>query len=126
MMKTGMLAAALLTLSGLMASPLAAQEPAETEAVELTAQVIDISCKQVYNLSGEMHRECAQVCADKGIPLAFLAEDGIVYMPVTEAMPGEGANAQLRPYAEQTVTVRGKKVNRAGINTLIVESIEGQ
>ena len=44
-------------------------EMAEGEDVEFTAQVVDLSCKVVYGLSGEEHRMCAQVCADNGIPL---------------------------------------------------------
>jgi hypothetical protein len=116
------LAAGLLAAGG--ANPLSAQmQMAETEDVEIRAQVVDLSCKQVYDLSGDMHRECAQVCADKGIPLALLAEDGTLYMPVSSAMPGTGSNEQLREHAERTVTVKGKRVQRAGINTIIIESI---
>ncbi len=111
-------------------SPAAAQmQPtmADTETVELTATVVDMSCKLVYNLSGEeMHRMCAQVCADNGIPLGLLADDGTFYLPVSAGMPGEGANAMLREHAEQTITVRGKRLSRAGMNSIIIESITMQ
>jgi hypothetical protein len=116
-------------LAAVYAAPVAAQQPqmAETESVEFTATVVDMSCKLVYNLSGEeMHRMCAQVCADNGIPLGLLAEDGTYYLPVSAGMPGEGANAMLRGHAEHTVTVRGKTLTRAGMNSIIIESISMQ
>lgn len=119
---TACLALGVMTL----ATPLSAQmQPtaAESEDVEFQAQVVDLSCKLVYNLSGDMHRECAQVCADKGIPLGLLATDGTFYVPVTMAMPGTGDNARLRPFAERTVTVKGKSIKRAGMNSIIIESV---
>lgn len=101
----------------------AAQEMASTESVEFQAQVVDLSCKLVYNLSGDMHRECAQVCADRGVTLGLLAEDGTFYLPVSQAMPGAGSNEMLRPHAEHTVKVKGKRINRAGMNSIIIESV---
>lgn len=114
---------ALVALAGATSPASAQMQPAPTEQVEIQAQVVDMSCKLVYNLSGDMHKECAEVCADKGIPLGLLTADGTFYLPVSAAMPGTGSNEQLRPYAEQTVTVKGKKVKRAGMNSIIIESI---
>ncbi len=108
------------------ARPAVAQEMmkmAEGEDVEFTAQVVDLSCKVVYNLTGEEHRMCAQVCADQGIPLVLL-HDGEIYMPVSDKMPGTGSNEQLKPHAEQEVKVKGKVVERGGQKTIIIESVE--
>lgn len=91
--------------------------------VTLTADVIDISCKLVHNLSGADHRMCAQVCADNGIPLVLFV-DGEVYMPVSMGMPGTGANEQLKPFAEQRVRVRGKVIDRGGIKSILIENIQ--
>ena len=44
--------------------------------VTVTGMVVDVSCKFGQGLSGADHRMCAQVCADKGIPLAILGDDG--------------------------------------------------
>ncbi len=114
---------ALAALAVVAPSVSAQAQPAPTQAVEIQAQVVDLSCKLVYNLSGDMHKECAEVCADKGIPLGLLTADGTFLLPVSAGMPGTGSNSQLRPYAEQTVTVKGKRVNRAGMNSIIIESI---
>jgi hypothetical protein len=107
------------------AAPASAQAPqmAPAQDVVLTATVVDTSCRLVYGLTGEMHRECSQVCADRGITLALLASDGTLYIPVSQAMPGESANAMLRPHAEHQVTVRGKRIERGGVNSIIIESV---
>ena len=129
-MKRLALAVAALGFVALGARPAVAQEKemmkmkmAEGENVEFTAQVVDLSCKVVYNLTGEEHRMCAQVCADQGIPLVLL-HDGEIYMPVSKAMPGAGSNEQLKPHAEHEVKVKGKVIERGGQNTIIIESIE--
>ena len=118
------LALMIVALGAFTAQPAIAQmEMAEGEDVEFTAQVVDLSCKVVYNLSGEDHRMCSQVCADNGVPLGLVA-DGKLYMPVSKAMPGVGANEQLKPHAEHEVKVKGKVIERGGLNTIIIESIE--
>jgi hypothetical protein len=104
---------------------LAAQERPGRESaqdVTLTADVIDLSCKIVHDLSGDDHRMCAQVCADRGIPLALFV-DGQVYLPVSMDMPGTGANEQLKPFAEQKVRVTGKVIERGGMKSIIIEEI---
>ena len=116
------LALALSTSSSVQAQMM---EPAEGEQVEMIVHVVDLSCKVVYNLQGEeMHRECAQVCADKGIPLGFIDADGELYLPVSQAMPGNGSNEALRGHAEHQVTVVGKVIKRGGLNTIVVESVK--
>jgi hypothetical protein len=84
------------------AAPLDAQEkdkmemkhPPSTQAT-VTGTVVDVSCKFGQGLAGADHRMCAQVCADKGIPLAILGDDGKLYLPTSASMPGDGQNFQL-------------------------------
>lgn len=98
-------------------------KPPEGKDATITGTVIDVSCKFGQGLSGDGHRMCGQVCADRGIPLAILGSDGQLYIPTTAAMPGEGQNARLREYAEQTVTVSGKVFRAAGANAIQIASI---
>ncbi len=107
------------------AMPASAQMMAEdAEDVSFTATVVDLSCKVVYDLSGDDHRVCSQVCADNGIPLGLVTADGTFYLPVSAGMPGTGDNERLKPHAEHTVRVSGKVIKRAGMNTIIIESVE--
>ncbi len=96
--------------------------PAGEEAT-ITGTVIDVSCKFRHGLSGEQHRMCSQVCADKGVPLAILSSDGKLYLPVSAGMPGGNESQRLKDYAEQQVTVRGMVYQAGGANAIQIASI---
>lgn len=113
-----------LALSAIPASAQMMQMAEDAEEVSFTATVVDLSCKVVYNLSGKDHRMCSQVCADNGIPLGLVTADGTFYLPVSAGMPGTGANELLKPHAEHSVRVSGKVIKRAGMNTIIIDSVE--
>ena len=95
----------------------------EGKAVTLTANVVDLSCKVVNNASGPEHLQCAQLCADKGQPLGLLTADGTFYVPVNAGMGAPGENGRLKPFAEQTVKVTGRVINRAGMNAIVIDKI---
>lgn len=101
---------------------MAGKAPAGRE-VTVTGMVVDVSCKFGQGLSGAEHRMCAQVCADKGIPLAILGDDGKLYIPTSTAMPGEAQNARLKEHAEHRVTVTGKAFPAGGAQALQIASI---
>ncbi len=90
----------------------------------ITGTVVDVSCKFGQGLSGDGHRQCAQICADKGIPLAILGKDGKLYIPTSTAMPGDGQNDRLKEFAEQQVTVTGTVFPAGGANAIQIASIE--
>lgn len=110
----------------LASADLQASTPGDSARDTLRGQVIDLSCKVVHELEGEEHRQCAQVCSDQGVPLAILAEDGNIYLPVSRAMPSSGdeLNAMLRPHAERELVIEGEVIERAGTLGIIIESIE--
>lgn len=97
--------------------------PPSREAT-VTGTVVDVSCKFGQGLSGPDHRMCAEVCADKGIPLAILADDGTLYLPTSAAMPGDSQNPRLKPFAEQRVTVSGKVFAAGGAKAIQIASIK--
>jgi hypothetical protein len=90
----------------------------------VTGTVVDVSCKFGQGLSGPDHRMCAEVCADKGIPMAILADDGTLYLPTSAAMPGDDQNPRLKPFAEQRVTVSGKVFDAGGAKAIQIASIK--
>lgn len=98
------------------------QAPKGTQRT-ITGTVVDVSCKFGQGLSGDSHRMCAQVCADKGIPLAILSSDGKLYLPTSAAMPGDGQNDRLKEFAEQEVTVKGLVFSAGGANAIQIASI---
>lgn len=98
--------------------------PPSREAT-VTGTVIDVSCKFGQGLTGADHRMCAQVCGDKGIPLAILGTDGKLYIPTSSAMPGDPQNGRLKEFAEQKVTVKGKVFAAGGAQAIQIASISG-
>ena len=60
--------------------PMKMAAPASHKAT-VTGTVVDVSCKFGQGLSGEEHKMCAGVCADRGLPLAILGSDGHLYIP---------------------------------------------
>ena len=102
-----------------------AQMPEKPEGKEMTISgtVIDLSCKFAFNLTGESHRMCAQMCADQGVPLAILADDGTLYLPVSTGMPGTSENEQLKPHAEHKVRVTGTVFEAGGAMAIQISRI---
>ena len=110
--------------SALAQQPMArTQHPKGTERT-ISGTVVDVSCMFGLGLSGDSHRMCAQVCADKGIPLAILGSDGKLYLPTSAAMPGDGQNARLKDFAEQQVTVTGVVFPAGGANAIQIATIQ--
>lgn len=119
----------ILTLLAALAGPVNAQEKMAMKAppgqdATVTGVVVDVSCKFGQGLSGPDHRMCAEVCADKGIPLAILGDDGKLYVPTSASMPGDGQNGRLKPFAEQRVTVSGKVFEAGGAKAIQISSIK--
>ncbi len=95
----------------------------EGKAMTVSGTVIDLSCKFAFNLSGADHRMCSQVCADAGVPLAILGDDGTLYLPVSTGMPGGSENAKLKPHAEHKVKVTGTVFEAGGAMAIQIESV---
>jgi hypothetical protein len=121
----------LLAAAGLAAGPALAQAqqgkpmmkaPTGTPRT-ITGTVIDVSCKFGQGLTGAEHQMCAGVCADKGIPLAILTDDGKLFLAISPAMPGEPQNARLKEFAETRVTVTGKVFNAGGASAIEIDRI---
>ncbi len=119
----GLTALALMAII-LPASAQAQMEAPSSEVQTISGTVVDLSCKFGHGLSGKDHRMCSQVCADKGIPLAILSDDGKLYLPITADMPGSSSNDQLKEFAEQEVTVTGKVFSAGGASAIRIDEIK--
>ena len=126
------LATTILTLGALAATPSRGQAQQGSMAMgamphgtskTITGTVIDVSCKFGQGLAGKEHKMCSEICADKGLPLAVLGDDGTLYLATSPGMPGDGQNPKLKPYAEQKITVSGKVFAAAGASAIQIEKI---
>ena len=95
----------------------------EMGSVTKTGEIIDSACYIQKGAKGAGHRECAQKCADAGIPLALLEDGTNKVIWLTSADHGS-ANGQLKPYAAQKVKITGTLSERGGTKLLTVETIE--
>lgn len=119
----GVAAVLALALPSLAQAQMMGNAPEGKEAT-IYGTVIDVSCKFRHGLSGAEHRMCAQVCADKGVPLAILTNDGKLYVPVSQGMPGGNESERLKDFAEQQVTVKGTVFEAGGARAIQIESIQ--
>lgn len=101
------------------AMPLLASTP-ET----IRGEIVDSVCYIKMGARGADHRDCAQTCADNGIPLALLQEgtDQLIWLASSESM--QGANDELKAHASHTVELTGEFAERGGARIFIIESIE--
>lgn len=98
---------------------------AAADKASVTGEIVDSACYIKMGAKGESHRECAQKCADAGIPLA-LVEDGTGNVVWLASVPDmETPNKKLREHAGRKVTITGTYAERGGAKILLVESIQG-
>jgi len=97
-----------------------AQEP----AIRVEGYVLDSACAFIKNLKKPVSRDCALACAKAGSPLAILADDGVIYWPISSAMPATGQNLRLMQFAGERVIASGKVFVRGGSRAIVIEKIE--
>ena len=93
----------------------AADMPKSGSTVTVTGEVLDMACYLDHGAHGDGHASCAEKCISSGLPVGLKSADGTVYLLIGEHKP---ANAELAQYAAKTITVKGKFVNRDGLNLL--------
>ncbi len=87
----------------------------------LTGEVVDLMCYLDHGAKGEKHAGCAKTCISKGGPVGLLTADGTVYLVIGKHKP---INDQLAEVAAQTVTLKGKVVEKNGMK--MIENAELQ
>lgn len=120
MMRLKAASAILLTIAA-MACVLAAETGKPTT---VKGYVIDSACAFTKNLAKPISRECAVSCAKSGSPLVILADNAVIYWPISDATPAAGQNEKLLPFAAGKVVVTGKVFTRGGSRAIVIEKIE--
>ena len=86
----------------------------------ITGRVVDAKCYLTMNMSGADHQECAVKCAQKGHPLALVADNtGQLFFFIFK--DPEKGKEQLIKVAEKRVEVKGEVFHEA--NAINVASI---
>ncbi len=100
---------------------LGAESNAGGQTRTLKGEVVDLMCYLDHGAKGEKHKGCAEKCIKSGGPVGLLTADDQLYLVIGEHKP---MNKELASKAAQTVTLKGKVVERNGVK--MIENAELQ
>jgi hypothetical protein len=101
---------------GLTASALrGAEGDAGGKTETIKGEVVDLMCYLDHGARGEKHKGCAAKCIKSGGPVGLLTADNQLYLVIGEHKP---MNDQLADKAAETVTLKGKVVERNGMKMI--------
>jgi hypothetical protein len=98
-----------------------AEEKAATATQTIKGEVVDLMCYLDHGAKGEKHKGCAKKCIDSGGPVGLLTADDQLYLVIGDHAP---INKVLSAKAAETVTLKGKVVERNGMK--MIENAELQ
>ncbi len=107
-----------LTLGVCLAAPMlspGAEEKAAGKTQTLKGEVVDLMCYLDHGAKGEKHKGCAKKCIEGGGPVGLLTADDQLYLVIGEHKP---MNKELADKAAETVTLKGKVVERHGMKMI--------
>jgi hypothetical protein len=123
-MKSGLLlktSIGIIGLGAILAMPrvnFGADSDAATKSV--TGEIVDLMCYLDHGAKGEKHQGCAQKCIKSGGPVGLLSGDDL-YLVIGDHKP---MNEELAAKAAQTVTLKGKVVEKNGMKMIENAQIE--
>jgi hypothetical protein len=121
LVKASVVVVALVAGLALSALRLGAEEKAAAKTETLKGEVVDLMCYLDHGAMGEKHKGCASKCIKSGGPVGLLTADHHLYLVVGEH---KTMNDVLADKAAQTVTLKGKVVERNGMR--MIENAELQ
>jgi len=94
---------------------LGAEAKTSGQTQTIKGEVVDLMCYLDHGAKGEKHKVCAEKCIKSGGPVGLLTADGQLYLVVGDHKP---MNEELAAKAAQTVTLKGKVVERNGVKMI--------
>jgi hypothetical protein len=92
---------------------LGAEASGQTETIK--GEVVDLMCYLDHGAKGDKHKGCATKCIEGGGPVGLLTADNQLYLVVGDHQP---MNKELAAKAAQTVTLKGKVVEKHGMKMI--------
>ncbi len=90
-----------------------AKDSGQIETIQ--GEVVDLMCYLDHGAKGEKHKVCSTKCIEGGGPVGLLTADNKLYLVVGDHQP---MNKELAAKAAQTVTLKGKVVERNGVKMI--------
>jgi hypothetical protein len=119
-LKTSLLALAIAAGVAIPKLLLGADEKPAAETQTIKGEIVDLMCYLDHGAKGEKHKGCAEKCIKSGGPVGLLSGDQL-YLVIGDHQP---INDQLASKAAETVTLKGKVVERQGMK--MIENAELQ
>src|ERR1017187_9504786 len=94
---------------------LGADEKASAATQTIKGEVVDLMCYLDHGAKGEKHKGCAKKCIESGGPVGLLTADDQLYLVIGDHKP---INKELAAKAAETVTLKGKVVERNGVKMI--------
>ena len=105
-------------------TPTAAATP--TAKVTIEGLVRDLACP-IQNPAAkatEFNLECALECARNGSPLVIQTKDGLLYIPISDAIPDKDQREKLMPFVGKYVSAVGTVYERKGTRAVAITEIK--
>jgi hypothetical protein len=120
-----LLAVTLLSVAMLLGAKPSSEDASTGKQIVVRGLLRDIACPVQNHQSTSRHfnRKCAEACAKAGSPLAILADDGIMYLTITDSMPDASQNSKLMPFVGKYVQATGTSYERNGLHTIAIKDI---
>ena len=87
-------------------------------------EILDMACYIPKGAKGPSHARCAKTCAERGMPLGLLADDGTVYL-LFPKHGKEKAFDNVKALAGERAKLTANASERAGIKALEVTDAAG-
>jgi len=87
---------------------------ADGETQTIKGEVVDLMCYLDHGAKGEKHKGCAEKCIKSGGPVGLLSGNQL-YLVIGDHKP---MNEELAPKAAQTITLKGKVVEKNGVKMI--------
>lgn len=115
---------ALASLVGL-APAVATPHAGAQDAITVSGEVVDLACYLPRGSKGKRHKQCAQLCAKKGMPIGVLTDAGDVYLLIEDHDDPEPYD-KAKELAGERATVSGKKFVKGGVQSVLVAEITAE
>ena len=96
-----------------------AKDSGQIESIK--GEVVDLMCYLDHGAKGDKHKGCATKCIEGGGPVGLLTADDKLYLVVGDHKP---LNTELAAKAAQTITLKGKVVEKHGMKMIENAAIE--
>lgn len=113
---------ALATMIGVMAPITGLSRAAAQEPVTVTGEIVDLSCYLSQGSKGKRHKQCAVLCAKKGLPIGVLDDGGNVFLLIEDHDAPESYDA-AKKLAGERAKVSGKQFSKGGVQAVLIAEI---